>query len=95
MNPKRPRTMNLKQENDIREHPASPTGETTQMLGRELFAERAVSDELATRLRVMCQEWREVIGTPEDNRTPGDVLERAEAALARWSGAKESDAERT
>lgn len=34
--------------------------------------------------RIMCREWREVIGTPEKNRTPNDILERLESALAKF-----------
>lgn len=44
------------------------------------------SAELLKRLTVMCREWREIVGTPEENSTPGDTLERAEELIAR-SGA--------
>lgn len=38
--------------------------------------------ELLRRLKIMCREWREAFGGPDENRTPGDVLERSEELIA-------------
>lgn len=42
--------------------------------------------DLLHRLKVMCREWREAFGGPEENRTPGDCLELSEALIAKVEG---------
>lgn len=46
----------------------------------------AAAPELLERLQIMCREWREAMGGPDENRTPGDILEKAEAVIARAIG---------
>ena len=50
---------------------------------------------LERRLEIMCREWREAFGGPDENRTPGDVLEKSEELLEaiRTARAKEGATE--
>ncbi len=46
----------------------------------------AAAPELLRNLKNMVREWEEIIGTEEENKTPGDTLEHAKAAIAAAEG---------
>lgn len=57
---------------------------TSQVLANARLIEAAPN--LYRALRVMVQEWVEEMGDESQNSTPGDVLEKARAALAQAEG---------
>jgi hypothetical protein len=60
--------------------PPQHSGQT--MPDRRIEVYTSNQDRLLKRLKIMCREWREAFGGPDENRTPGDVLENSEALIA-------------
>lgn len=93
MIPKRPRTMFRDIEILFRKH--GDLGDNSRMeLFAELDAERAVSDELAAALETFADMWDSRHAKSHSNAAIAKrvaMWKQANAALARWSGEKESE----
>ena len=69
---------------ELLEHENKAFGDNLLEAIRERDEAQAVAERLVRRLEIMCREWREVFGGPDENRTPGDVLENAELLIAEF-----------